>query len=267
MSLRDKNKELTVTHPTQKPEGEGNLSATLRKAALARSAGPDPRVLAALGKASMRQTSQSQGNGRVGLFFDATGSRSEGWPAKKEIQMSMFEEIRRMGGNLNLRVMYYSGETMGEEGGVKDFGWMKDPAQIAGVIRGVECAGGSTEIIPGLKKFLVDDPKEAAASVIFCGDAFEEGYGSDIESALGPVAEKLARQGTKVFTFLEGDSSNAEKAFRFLAERTGGAFAKFGSDLSLLKDLCAGVALMSVGGAQALRKLQNSQAQLLLTKD
>lgn len=260
MSLRDKNKEIVIV-PSGLPKGNGTLSGTLRNAA-ALPTQPDPRVLAALEKASMKQTAQS-GNGRVGLVFDATGSREAGWPDKKKIQQQMFETINGTG-QMTLRMVHFGG------GEITDHGWVKDSQAVTTAMNNVECRSGGTQIIGSLEKFIADNPKDAAASIIFVGDSFEEPYFAtkeDLIKILGPLTEKLAAQGTKVFTFLEGQDSHAEQALRVLSERTGGAFAKFGDDLSLLKDLCSGVALMSVGGAAALRKLQSPQAQqLLLTR-
>jgi hypothetical protein len=48
-----------------------------------------------------------------------------------------------------------------------------------------------------------------------------------------------------------------------LAEKTGGAFAAFGSDMPL-KDLCEAVAVMSTGGTSALQKLRDGAAKTLL---
>ncbi|HRQ60365.1 MAG TPA: VWA domain-containing protein [Alphaproteobacteria bacterium] len=257
MSLRDKNNQLT---PTGKP-GEagakpGGLAGSLRQAATktAISTTPDPRVTAAL-QAVTAKHGVAIGNGRVGLFFDATASRASDWGKKKEIQEQMFREIQGVG-NMTLRPMHFGGH------GLADHGWLNDPQIIAVKMREVECVTGSTQFIPGLEKFVTNNPREAAASIILIGDAYEEG---NVREALGPVIEKLAKQGTKIFTFLEGDNPTAKEAFQFMAEKTGGKFAPFG-DLSLLRDLCVGVALMSIGGNAALQRLQNQEAQLLLTK-
>ena len=53
--------------------------------------------------------------------------------------------------------------------------------------------------------------------------------------------------------------------FRRLAEETGGKFARFGEDLPL-GALCEGVALLTAGGDQAVKRLGNKKVrQLLLT--
>jgi hypothetical protein len=114
-----------------------------------------------------------------------------------------------------------------------------------------------TQILPALEAFL-DDPEEPASAIILIGDAFEE----DSDEA-DHIARLLAQKNIRVFSFLEGDHGTAEIVFQRLAAATCGKFARFGSDLPLA-DLCEGVALLTSGGAKAVKRLQNAKARQLL---
>ncbi|MCD8566387.1 MAG: VWA domain-containing protein [Alphaproteobacteria bacterium] len=229
------------------------MSKTLRQAASPLSQGPNQRVLAALEKAQTRVGTGATYNGRVGFIIDATGSRESTWNEAQKIQTDMFSSVAGKGG-LKLKLTHFGGSTLSVHE------WMDDPNAVASKMKEVSCMLGLTQIIKALEAFLVDNPKEAASSIILVGDSFEE----NIEE-LGPFCEKLKNQGTKVFSFLEGDDLQAKQAFSMLSEKTGGAFAVFGKDMPL-EDLCQGVALMAVGGTAALRHLKNkAAAQTLLS--
>jgi hypothetical protein len=90
------------------------------------------------------------------------------------------------------------------------------------------------------------------------GDCFEE----DAAQA-ARLGHALKAAGIKVFAFLEGEDWTADAVFRGLAATTGGRFARLGDELPL-DALCAGVALLTAGGAKALAQIENKQVKRLL---
>jgi sugar (pentulose or hexulose) kinase len=102
---------------------------------------------------------------------------------------------------------------------------------------------------------LDDEPPQA---IIMAGDSYEESF--DQLAALG---DQMAAAGIKVFAFLDGEDAYAADAFRKLAGRTGGRFARFGDALPL-RDLCEGVSLLLAGGEAAVRRIVNENVKRLL---
>lgn len=242
MSLRDNNKGkgLVVT-------SNGGVKKTY--GAVAR---PDASGLETLNKLAVRDVSTAtKGRGRIGFIVDATASRGSNWVEAQDIQASMFREVSAVG-TMQLRLVHFGGGT------TTAHEWKSNLDDVAADMKRVSCMGGATQIVESLRSF--DDANEMtrASSIIVIGDSFEENLG-DLEE----IAKKLASQKIKIFTFLDGDDASAEKAFQSISQITGGAFAKFGANMPL-KDLCEGVALLSVGGAQALQRLKNPQAKTLL---
>lgn len=251
MSLRDKLKNALVTTGagTVASTPSGSLSSALRQAggsvAVAK---PTGRGLEAVKNADARLPGVSA-TGFIGFVIDATGSRSATWAQAQEIQARMFEKVASYGA-MTLRLVHFGGSV------ISDLGWERNSDTVTSHMAEVSCIGGSTQILASLQKFIED--QKAAKSIILIGDAFEESV-----EAIPEIAATLKARGTKVFSFLEGGSEGAAKAFQMLAEQTGGAFAEFGKDMPL-QDLCEGVALMSIGGASALERLQNANVKTLL---
>ncbi len=187
----------------------------------------------------------------IGFVIDATGSRSSNWEEAQSIQAKMFESVSSFA-KMNLRVIHYGGDE------VSNNSWESNPETVKSLMSEVRCRGGNTQIVESLSLFMSSDNKIMPRSIILVGDSFEEDM-----SDLTNIAQKLLEHKIKVFSFLDGNDSDAEEAFKFLSQKTGGVFAKFGSDMPL-KDLCEGVALMSAGGQSALSRLQNSAARDLL---
>ena len=155
---------------------------------------------------------------------------------------------------LSLRLVHFGGNQM------TDHGWMTDPRAVAARMAEVRCMTGHTQIVPALLQFAEESPESRANSLILIGDCFEESQ----EDALA-AARALKSAGIRVFSFHEGKDWTAETVFRQLAEETGGKFARFGEDLPL-GALCEGVALLTAGGDQAVKRLGNKKVrQLLLT--
>lgn len=239
MSLREKNKGSLVVVPGAPLRG--TYSGVAR---------PSGTAVDALKRVATRDPSFAK-MGSIGFVIDATASRSRSWEEAQEIQARMFDSVSRLG-KMCLRLVHYGGNELTAND------WQADPKKVAEHMANVGCEGGNTQILESLSVFLNDAQGLYPRSVILVGDCFEE----DMDD-LPPLAAELNGRNIKVFSFLDGNDETAEGAFKFLAEKTGGAFAKFGSNMPL-QDLCEGVALMSVGGVSALDRLKNTAAKTLL---
>lgn len=193
---------------------------------------------------------QARKAARIGLIIDATASRENTWERAQVIQDRMFTNVAGLR-CLSLRLIHFGGNEL------TDHGWQDSPRALAARMAGVRCKSGMTQILPALEAFL-DVPEEPASAIILIGDAFEE----DSDEA-DHIARLLAQKNIRVFSFLEGDHGTAEIVFKRLAAATCGKFARFGSDLPLA-DLCEGVALLTSGGAKAVKRLRNAKARQLL---
>lgn len=247
MSLRDKNKSLVVMDGKGKAEPSGTLQRASSGIGVAT---PTGRAIAAIMN-TVSKNSAGTGTARIGFVIDATGSRSSSWEEAQKIQAGMFQRVAEFG-NMNLRLVHFGGDE------VTDHDWIKNPADVVSKMAQVWCRGGNTQILGSLRKFLDDKPDQKAQSVILIGDSFEEDF-DEIE----PLAACLKDKKIKIFSFLDGRDFCAEKAFKLLSEKTGGAYAAFGPDMPL-KDLCEGVAMLSAGGANALQRLHSGAAKTLL---
>lgn len=248
MSLRDAHKGLTPTGNGTEEQGSGSLRKSAKGGQIAR---PNGEGLKAVQNAAAKGLNTKQGN--IGFVVDATGSRSSQWQDVQDTQQQMFESVMDLG-SINLRLVHYGGFE------ITDTGWNNNPQKVANHMAEVQCCGGITQILDSLQKYIDDDDLQAQ-SIIVIGDCFEE----DME-AVPRIAEQLKERGIRVFTFLDNSrlhQPQAEQAFQTLAERTGGVFAHLGADMPL-NDLCKGVAMMSVGGQQALNRLGNNNVRQLL---
>lgn len=184
---------------------------------------------------------------RIGFIVDATGSRQQSWEAAQAIQGRMFRSVAGLG-KVAIRLVHFGGDRL------IDHGWRTDTHLLAREMAAVRCQPGLTQIIPALDLFLMGKTD----AIILVGDAFEEH-----PAALSNFLQLFVACRIPVFAFLEGESDVAESAFREIAEKTGGRFARLGDDLPL-GDLCEGVALLTAGGEKAVRRLGNARARALL---
>jgi hypothetical protein len=248
-NFRNRNKSKGSLVPTGEGSS-GSLSKTLRRAAVAR---PDGKGLEAVRKVTSKMPVIA-GEGNITIIIDATVSRASVFEPAKEAIQNMAREVSQFG-QMNLRVIDY-----GSYGDVKDRGWMKDIEKVCKEITSVNVRGGETQILDCLK-MIVDKPKGIQTdSVIFIGDHYEE-YTTQLK--LGEIVALMKENNINVYTFQDSNDEDAAAKYKELAEGTGGSFAKLGEELSL-KDMMAGVALKTVGGSTALRRLQNASARKLL---
>jgi hypothetical protein len=208
----------------------------------------------ALSRALQRFTARREERQRItslGFLIDATASREASWEAAQASQAKMFRATAKLGA-LSIRLLHFGGEQL------TDHGRMTSARELAAAMASVRCAGGYTQILPGLSVFLRDPPEGRADAIILIGDCFEESPAEAEQIALA-----LKEAGIRVFCFLEGEDWTAEAVFRRLAELTGGRFARLGEELPL-GALCEGVALLTAGGSKAVKRLENKQVRLLL---
>jgi hypothetical protein len=188
----------------------------------------------------------------LGFLVDATASRAATWGEAQRIQANMFQAVEGIN-KLHLGLAHYGGEELVVHE------WRQNAQALAARMETVSCKAGYTQILSGLQAFLnCQDRARRANSIILTGDAFEEGF-----AELETTAAALAIAGIRCFCFLEGHNERAARAFRTLAEKTGGAFVPFGEAMPL-NDLCEGAALLTAGGASALERLKNGAARKAL---
>jgi hypothetical protein len=89
----------------------------------------------------------------------------------------------------------------------------------------VDCRTGPTQIARVLAHAQRETLEAKVGAVVFVGDACEP-VGDDLDR-LGASASALGKLRTPVFAFQEGCEPSAEKAFRKIAEWSGGAYERF----------------------------------------
>ena len=181
-------------------------------------------------QAQQRKNQVGLGRGRLLFASDNTASRAESWALASKQQADMLRSVAN--DTLELKVMFFRGQDECNE-----TGWTSNSESLARAMQKVECVSGMTQIKKVLEHALAEEVLDAT---IFIGDAMEE----KLEELAG-LATELGRQQRPVFMFLEGKPSApptgslaelmnlgdpTEKAFRLIAEKSGGEFFWFGID-------------------------------------
>lgn len=110
------------------------------------------------------------------------------------------------------------------------------------------CAGGLTQVSRLLDHALKETETAKVNALVFVGDAFEESI-----DQVSDRAARLGLAGVPAFVFHEGMNVAAERAFREIAQLSGGAYCRFdASSAQQLRDLLAAVAVFASGGRKAL---------------
>jgi hypothetical protein len=158
----------------------------------------------------------------------------------------MFAETASLG-KLAVQLCYYRGFNQ-----FYTSDWITTRQQLMAQMLAVQCQGGHTQIIRLLRHVLEAVKSEPLKAVVFIGDCFEE----DVTEALR-LAGQLRLFSLPLFIFHEGDDGYAQQVFRRMAALSGGACCRF-SDRSAadLEALLSAVAVYSVGGLSALRRLE-----------
>lgn len=180
--------------------------------------------------------------GRLVFALDATMSRQPTWDTACQIQAEMFQETSKIGG-LDVQLVYFRG--FGE---CRASRWVKDSSQLAGLMTGIDCRGGYTQIGKVLTHVLKESKKQKVDALVYVGDCLEE----EID-ALSNKAGELGLLGVPAFIFQEGHEPNAERGFREIARLTKGAYCRFDSGArDQLRELLSAVAVFVAGGHKAL---------------
>jgi hypothetical protein len=189
--------------------------------------------------------------GRLLFGIDATASRQPSWDRACRLQGEMFLATRDLGG-LAVSLCYYRGFM---EFAATPF--LTDAAELARRMSGVQCLGGQTQILRVLRHGLAETRREKVNALVFVGDAVEEEV-----DPLCHAAGELGMRGTPVFVFHEGADPAAGRAFRQMAQVSGGAYAPFDSaSAEALRDLLRAVAVFAAGGRAALVRLPGAAAR------
>jgi hypothetical protein len=203
----------------------------------------------------------ASGSGRLIFALDATASRGPTWDLAKDLTAGMIREAASIG-SLSLQLAYFRGGLDSPPECVAS-AWTSDATRLAELMARVECRAGQTQINRVLAHAQRETLEAKVGAVAFIGDACEQ-PGDDLDR-LGAAAVALARLKTPVFAFQEGREPTVEKAFRKIAEWSGGAYGRFDAGAATqLGDLLRAVATFAVGGVTALEGRKDAGARLLL---
>jgi hypothetical protein len=208
---------------------------------------------------AMKVAKPASGRGRLIFALDATASREATWDRACRLQGEMFEATRAIGG-LDVQLVFYRGFNE-----CKASRWFATAGELHGAMRGVSCVGGATQIA----RVLAHARKEASAdkvnALVFVGDAMEEKV-----DELCRLAGELGLCGAPVFVFHEGGDEVAGRAFRQIAQLSGGAYCPFDAGSARqLRELLGAVAAYAAGGRPALLNYgkRKGGAALLLSRN
>jgi len=223
------------------------LDKSVAKGVSAQSApGEIDRFLGAAKQLAPLATGQA---GRLVFALDATMSRQPTWDLACSLQGRMFEvaaATNAKSGGLAVQLVYFRGLSE-----CRASGWIGEPRRLNGLMGGIACEGGQTQIARVLKHVRDEAKMVPIRAFVFVGDAMEED-----PDALAALAGELGLRGIRGFLFQEGHDSAASAAFASIARLTGGAHARFdvGAPQSLL-ELLRGAAAYAAGGREAMLKL------------
>ena len=199
-------------------------------------------------------TPAGEGRGRLIMALDATMSRQPTWDIACKLQAEMFREAGQIG-SLDVQLVYFRG--FGECRASK---WVSDARELSGLMTGIQCRGGQTQIGKVLTHARRENARKKVAVMVFVGDALEEPIDD-----LAAKAGELGLLGVRVFVFQEGRNPIVEAGFREIARLTGGAYARFDTNAAgQLRELLRAAAVFAVGGLKALADKGGAGGRLLL---
>ncbi len=183
--------------------------------------------------------------GRLVFALDATMSRQPTWDSACRLQADMFREAASIGG-LDIQLVYFRG--LGE---CRASRWVSDARALSGLMEGINCRSGHTQIGKVLVHARREGERGKVAALVYVGDAMEEQV-----DELCARAGELGLLGIRAFVFQEGGDPAAEQAFREIARLTGGAYCRFSPGAaSELGELLRAAAAYAAGGMKALDDL------------
>jgi hypothetical protein len=203
--------------------------------------------------------SKGIGSGRLIFALDATASRGPTWDMARKLTGDMIREAK----GVSLQLVYFRGGLEGPAECVASQ-WTSDADKLARLMSQVACRSGYTQIGRVLAHAERETLETKVGALVLIGD-MRDPEGNDDLDRLAGLAAALGRLRTPVFAFQEGRDLEAEKAFRELAGRSGGAYGRFEAGAAReLGELLKAAAAFAVGGAQALTGRQDKASRLLL---
>ena len=191
------------------------------------------------------KTAPSGAAGRLIFAMDATASREPTWDRACTLQGQMFIETEALGG-LEVQLCYFRG--MGEFAASP---WLRRSQDLLRHMQAVRCRGGMTQIQRVLEHAARQAHERRVSALVLIGDCMEE----DIDRVC-VAAGKLGLLSVPVFSFQEGFDPVAQRAFKQIAQLTGGAYCRFDlSSARQLRELLGAVAVYAAGGHRALKDL------------
>lgn len=191
--------------------------------------------------------------GRLIFAMDATASREPTWDQACHTQAEMFAETAALGG-LEIQLCFYRG--IGE---FKASGWLTDAAALQRHMAAVRCRGGYTQIGRVLNHVVTIARHRQTDALVFVGDCMEE----DVDE-LCQLAGVVGIHGVPAFMFHEGGDARAGRAFRQIAQLTGGAYCPFDAGSARqLRDLLGAVAVYAAGGRRALERFGQRRGEMV----
>ena len=157
---------------------------------------PRAEVAAFLAEARARPPRSEAGRGRLIFALDATMSRQPTWDLACQLQAEMFDAATGAGG-LEVQLVYYRGHAEAQASR-----WVSDAAALKGLMTGIACHGGLTQIGRVLDHANRAAAKRPVAALVFVGDAMEENL-----DRLCHKAGELSLRNTRAFMFHEGARS------------------------------------------------------------
>jgi hypothetical protein len=192
---------------------------------------------------------------RLIFALDATASRQPTWDQAAELQMEMFNAA---GAGIDVKLVYYRGLEC------KTSPWVHNQETLLTLMRKICCITGYTQIGRVLSHALKETESSPVRALVFVGDAFEES-----RRAMREPAAMLGQKGTPVFMFQEGEDYGTAKAFKEIAELSGGLYAAFDARASArlkeqLKTILRTVGRFATAGGDT--KLAIAQARESLSR-
>ncbi len=197
--------------------------------------------------AALPKVNSGQSLGRLLFALDASASREQTWDQASQLQAEMFLAAGAAGGLL-VQLTYFRG--FGEFYKTQ---WCRNSADLLGLMTGIQCRAGTTQIERVLRHGLQEHKQQKIHCIVYVGDAMEEN--SDV---LCQLAGQLGILNVPIFVFQEGADPVARKAFMEMARLSKGAYSQFdSSSAAQLRALLRAVAIFASGGLKALE--QHSQ--------
>ena len=197
--------------------------------------------------AALPAVQKSGTQGRLMFALDATASREQAM----QLQAEMFLAARDAGG-LQVQLTYFRG--------FAEFyktPWCRDSGTLLGLMTGIQCRGGTTQIERVLRHALSENKAKRIHCVVYVGDSMEESA-----EILYQLAGQLGMLNVPLFMFQEGADPLARASFTRMAKLSKGAYSHFDSaSAAQLRELLRAVAVYASGGLQALEQFSSQASE------